>query len=113
MAKVYYTISEVSEIIDVKPHVLRYWEATLGVPQPRRKAGKRFYTPQDIRMAYLIKVLLYKRGYTLDKVSKLFKEHGPDKLSPVMLDPLLNDVREDIQAALSELTELKELLEER
>ncbi len=112
MTKTYYTISEVAEIVDVKPHVLRYWEATIGVPQPRRKAGKRFYTHEDIRAAYLIKILLYKHGYSLEKVSKVLKEHGVDRLSPVVLAPLLRDIREGIQSALSEIEDIKEMLEE-
>ena len=30
-AKRYFTIGEVSELCDVKPHVLRYWETEFGL----------------------------------------------------------------------------------
>ncbi len=113
MAKVYYTISEVSELIGVKPHVLRYWEATLGMPKPKRKGGKRFYSPDDIRVSYLIKVLLYKHGYTLDKVASMLKQHGVDRLSPVVFDPLINDIKEDLQAVIEDLADIKAILEEK
>ncbi len=113
MAKAYYTISEVSELVGVKPHVLRYWEATLGMPRPKRKGGKRFYSAEDIRVSYLIKILLYKHGYTLDKVSEMLKQHGFDRLSPVVLDPLIRDIKEELYLALEELAAIKEILEER
>ena len=36
-AKRYFTIGEVSELCDVKPHVLSYWETELGSLKPVKR----------------------------------------------------------------------------
>ena len=37
-AKEYYSIGEVCEITDLKPHVLRYWESQFSVLKPTKNA---------------------------------------------------------------------------
>ena len=45
-AKLYRSISEVSELVGVKPHVLRYWETQFSMLRPRKnRAGNRMYRP--------------------------------------------------------------------
>ncbi len=64
--KLYYSISEVSEITGVKPHVLRYWESEFPDLRPKKnRAGNRSYRDKDIRMVGTIRDLLYKQGYTI------------------------------------------------
>ncbi len=109
--KSYYTISEVADIVGVKPHVLRYWEATLKVPSPKRRAGKRFYSQKDVKMAFLIKILLYKHGYTLEKVSRMLKEEGAEKLYGLLVEPIVKDVKKELETVLDELTEIISKLE--
>lgn len=43
-----YFISEVSKLVGVEPHVLRYWEEELEVSIPRNSQGKRCYSVQDV-----------------------------------------------------------------
>ena len=40
-AKRYFTIGEVSELCDVKPHVLRYWETEFPSLKPVKRRGNR------------------------------------------------------------------------
>lgn len=40
-AKRYFTIGEVSELCDVKPHVLRYWEQEFTQLKPVKRRGNR------------------------------------------------------------------------
>lgn len=64
--KLYYSISEVSEMTGVKPHVLRYWESEFPDLRPKKnRAGNRSYRDKDIRMVSTIRDLLYKQGYTI------------------------------------------------
>jgi DNA-binding transcriptional MerR regulator len=65
--KMYRSISEVSELLDVKPHVLRYWETQFSMLRPRKnRAGNRMYRPEEIKLLYAIKDLLYGRRYTIE-----------------------------------------------
>ncbi len=69
--KLYRSISEVSELLDVKPHVLRYWETQFAMLRPRKnRAGNRMYRPEEVKLLYTIKDLLYGRRYTIAGAKK-------------------------------------------
>lgn len=64
--KRYFTISEVSTLCDVKPHVLRYWEQEFSVLRPsKRRGNRRYYRREDVMLVAQIKGLLYDQGYTI------------------------------------------------
>ena len=69
--KLYFSISEVSELTGLEATVLRYWEKEF--PQLRLKynrAGKRMYREKDIRVIQEIKRLTREEGYTLTGAKK-------------------------------------------
>jgi DNA-binding transcriptional MerR regulator len=60
------TIGEVSEALDIKTHVLRYWEQQFPMLSPlKRSGGRRYYRPGDIEMVETINQLVNVEGYTL------------------------------------------------
>jgi DNA-binding transcriptional MerR regulator len=64
--KLYYSISEVAELVNVKPHVLRYWETQFKMLRPRKnRAGNRSYREREVQLALRIKRLLYDEGFTI------------------------------------------------
>jgi len=66
VSKTYRPISEVSELVGVKPHVLRYWESQFGMLRPKKnRAGNRMYRPDEIKLLLRIKQLLYERRFTI------------------------------------------------
>ncbi len=44
-----YTISEAAKLMQVEPHVLRYWEDELGLAISRNSMGHRIYTDDDLK----------------------------------------------------------------
>lgn len=65
-SKRYFTIGEVSELCDVKPHVLRYWEQEFPQLKPvKRRGNRRYYQRQDVMIIRTIRSLLYEQGYTI------------------------------------------------
>ncbi len=70
----YYRIGEVSQIIGVEPHVLRFWEKEFRQIQPRRISGRRLYRQQDLATIKRIKELLYKEGYTIAGARKRLEQ---------------------------------------
>ena len=64
--KPYRSISDVSELVGVKPHVLRYWETQFSMLRPKKnRAGNRMYRPDEIKLLLRIKELLYERRFTI------------------------------------------------
>jgi DNA-binding transcriptional MerR regulator len=71
------TISEVAQLLDVKPHVLRFWESKFDQIQPMKRAnGRRYYRPEDVALISGIQHLLYEQGLTIKGVQKLIKDDG-------------------------------------
>jgi DNA-binding transcriptional MerR regulator len=65
-SKLYRSISEVSDMLGVKAHVLRYWETQFSVLRPKKnRAGNRMYRPDDVRLLLRIKELLYQKRFTI------------------------------------------------
>jgi len=64
--KRYFTIGEVSELCQVKPHVLRYWEQEFpGLKPVKRRGNRRYYQRHDVMLIRQIRSLLYQQGYTI------------------------------------------------
>lgn len=62
----YRSISEVSELVGVRAHVLRYWETQFSMLRPRKnRAGNRMYRPEEVKLLLRIKDLLYGRRFTI------------------------------------------------
>ena len=65
-AKRYFTIGEVSELCDVKSHVLRYWEQEFPQLKPiKRRGNRRYYQRHDVITIRQIRSLLYEQGFTI------------------------------------------------
>ena len=68
------TISEVSVMLDVPSHVLRFWEGKFISLRPlKRSGGRRYYRPDDIALLRRIKKLLYVDGFTIKGAQKLIR----------------------------------------
>jgi DNA-binding transcriptional MerR regulator len=66
------TISEVSQMLDVPAHVLRFWETKFTSLTPlKRNGGRRYYRPDDVELLVRVRDLLYREGYTIKGVQKL------------------------------------------
>ncbi|MBW6510022.1 MAG: MerR family transcriptional regulator [Desulfuromonadales bacterium] len=64
--KLFFKIGEVADLLDLKTHVLRYWETEFTCLKPvKSRSNQRLYRRQDVETALLIKDLLYQRGFTI------------------------------------------------
>ncbi|WP_348651878.1 MerR family transcriptional regulator [Iodidimonas sp. MBR-22] len=71
------TIGEVSELLDLPQHVLRFWETRFTSIRPMKRGGnRRYYRPQDIALLRTVKHLLHEDGMTIKGVQKRFREQG-------------------------------------
>ena len=84
-AKRYFTIGEVGDLCDVKPHVLRYWEQEFTQLRPmKRRGNRRYYQHHEVLMIRRIRELLYDQGFTIsgarNKLHELVQP-GRDKMT--------------------------------
>lgn len=105
MKKLYYSIGEVSEITDVEPHVLRYWEDTFKQLSPsKNKGGQRTYTDDDIETILQLKDLMHRQKYSTAGARKVLNSDSTDA------EQQLLTFRRDLKEARYLLSKLMEEL---
>jgi DNA-binding transcriptional MerR regulator len=63
----FYSIGDVCNLTDLKPHVLRYWESQFKFLHPaKNRSGNRVYQRKEIELIMLVKQLLYEEKFTID-----------------------------------------------
>ena len=101
-AKRYFTIGEVSELCDVKPHVLRYWETEFPSLEPaKRRGNRRYYQRHDVLMIRQIRSLLYEQGYTIGGARLRLEGDGAKQESA-----LSNQIAKQVRIELEEVLQL-------
>ncbi len=101
--KRYFTIGEVAELCDVKPHVLRYWEQEFPQLKPvKRRGNRRYYQRHDVLLIRQIRSLLYDEGFTIGGARQRLE--GNDSKDDI------NQSQQIIKQTLAELEELLQIL---
>ena len=106
--KLYYSISEVSEISQLKQYVLRYWETEFPMLHPKKNsAGNRSYRQLDIDTILKIKDLLYKQKYTIEGARAKLKAGNVDvstyDADTVKYRNLVKSIKKELQSLLKSL----------
>jgi DNA-binding transcriptional MerR regulator len=87
LVKLYYRIGEVSEIVGVQPHVLRYWETEFRSIRPQKSSkGQRVYSRRDVEKLLRVKDLLRNQGFTIAGARKRLSD-APDAAAAVVAAP--------------------------
>jgi DNA-binding transcriptional MerR regulator len=116
LIKLYYRIGEVSDIVGVQPHVLRYWETEFRTIRPQKSSkGQRVYSRRDVEKLLRVKDLLKNQGFTIAGARKRLSEpgaRGPDEAPEVdhgakNMRKVLLGLRQDLMRMLDALAESK------
>ncbi len=110
MAKFYYTIGEVCNLLELKAHVLRYWEKEFPQLNPRKVTGRnRRYNQDDINLIKKIKYMLHTQRFTIEGVRQKLKEMNKDN---DQMELIFHDERSARKKRIvQELQAVKKLLE--
>jgi len=74
--KEFFSIGDVCELTELKPHVLRYWESQFkGLSPVKNRSGNRVYSRREVEMVMLVKHLLYTEKYTIDGARQKLEEY--------------------------------------
>lgn len=100
-------MGEVAEMFDVKPSLLRHWEAKFDILQPHKnKKGNRMFTPEDVENLKLIYHLVKERGMTLAGAAQYLKNGITDTMRRDM------ELLDRLQKIRAELVEVREQLKD-
>jgi DNA-binding transcriptional MerR regulator len=71
----FFRASEVSELLAIKPHEIRYWETEFPQIRPQKsKTGQRIYRRHDLILFFAIKHFLQEKKMTLPAVQRIITE---------------------------------------
>lgn len=85
--RLYFKISEVSQITGVPAYVLRYWETEFEILKPpKSKANQRVYEKKHIENVFVVKKLLWHERYSIEgakqKLIELKRKGREEVLDP-------------------------------
>ncbi len=105
--KMFYSMGEVAEMFDVRPSLLRHWEAKFDILRPHKnKKGNRMFTPEDVDNLKIIYHLVKERGMTLAGAAQYLKQGVSDSMRRDM------ELLERLQRIRAELAEVRERLKD-
>ena len=111
--KLYYSISEVSDLVGVKPHVLRYWETQFKMLRPRKgRGGARMYRKRDIEVLFDIKQLLYDQRFTIAGARRKILDDRQDGKDQIEFQFSKLDKEETIRALKKDMESLLAMLKQ-
>ena len=94
MAKLLYTMGEVTEMFDVNASLIRYWESKFDCIKPQKnKKGNRLFTPSDIENFKLIYHLVKEKGMTLEGANNTMKRRGKRLHKEISILERLQNIR--------------------
>ena len=77
--KLYYSIGDVAEMLNVPVSTVRFWENEFDILKPmKNKKGNRLFTQADIKNLRIIRLLLKEQGMTLAGAKKKLSEDWDD-----------------------------------
>ncbi len=77
LSKLYYSIGEVAEMLQVNASLLRFWEKEFNlVVSKKNKKGNRLFSVKEIEQIKRIYHFVKIEGYTLDGAKKALKQKG-------------------------------------
>lgn len=107
--KLYYSISEVSELFDLNASTIRFWEKEFDVLKPtKNKKGNRMFTKKDIEHIARIVELVKDKGFTIQGA----KEQLKNKATHNEINPNIQKAIEKLEKIKSKLLEIGNRLEE-
>ncbi|MGQ0815570.1 MAG: MerR family transcriptional regulator [Gemmatimonadota bacterium] len=106
--KEYYSISEVCDLVGLRPHVLRYWETQFPLLNPsKNRSGNRVYQRKEIKLILFVKHLLYEEKFTVEGAKqKLEQLRKGDELQTETRKVLDKQMVGLLRAEMQHLTEL-------
>ena len=110
LKKMYYSISEVANMLNVPASTLRYWEKELSSVSPRRSVGgTRKYTTSDIDELRILHRLVTEEGHTIEGVKKKLRRRRNVEVNKKEVLKRLTAIRSELMGMLDEYERISKL----
>jgi len=107
--KFYFKIGEVSQILNVKPYVLRFWETEFRISPAKNRSQHRVYKRQEVETLLEIKRLLYEERFTIEGARAKLKEMAREK-QQLKLQLAEDPFRAELRQLKKELSKIRAIL---
>ncbi len=106
--KLYYSISEVAEMFNVRETLLRYWETEFPQISPK-KSGRniRQYTKENIEQVRIIYNLVKVRGLKISAAREALKKNKEGTMQSIDVVERLKNIRSELVAIREQLGDLE------
>jgi DNA-binding transcriptional MerR regulator len=106
----FFSIGEVCQLTDLKPHVLRYWESQFRFLNPaKNRSGNRVYQRREIELIMLVKHLLYTEKYTIEGARQKIEQYRRSgELKPEARRALALETVKDLRVELKSVLAILE-----
>ena len=93
--KLFYSIGEVAEMLNVPVSTVRFWENEFDILKPRKnKKGNRLFMPEDLKNLKIIHHLLKEKGMTLAGAKKQVSEKWQETDYKCEINQSLKNIKE-------------------
>jgi len=115
MQKQKFRIGKLAKKLQVERFVIRFWEKEFNLKTIRSNGGQRFYNENDFQQFFLIKELLYEKGFTIAGAKKQLKnpEDNPNTIiasKKTTLNPTKYEDQKKIEMLSQQIIDLKNML---
>ena len=108
----YKTIGEVSKLLKIPQHILRFWEECFAQVKPlKRKGGRRLYSENDINLLRRIKILLNEEGYSIKGVKNYLSKNKIENIKTEGKLKVSDEVIIKLKEVVENLTKIRKLYE--
>lgn len=108
--KLYYSIREVAQLLQMPEHTLRFWEKEFPMLKPEKNSGgSRKYTQQDVELVRLIHHLVKEQGLTIKAARERLKTSKQQVVDHQDIVGRLKVIRAELMEIKSKLDELNPL----
>ncbi len=106
----FFSIGDVCQLTDLKPHVLRYWESQFRFLNPaKNRSGNRVYQRREIELIMLVKHLLYTEKYTIEGARRCIEHYR--RTGALKTESRFALQLETIESLRTELRDILDILE--
>ena len=92
--KIFYSIGEAANMLNVTVSLIRFWEKEFNILKPKKnKKGNRLFTKKDIDNLKIIYHLVKERGFTLEGAKKKIKENKKDTINSIEIVNRLKEIK--------------------
>lgn len=109
--KFYFKIGEVSELLEVKPYVVRFWETEFNLTTAKNRAKHRVYKRNEVEVLLEIRQMLHVERFTIEGARLQLKDRMKEKHKQFALDLKANPTKAALRLVKKELLAIKTILD--